>query len=111
VSAVYGEMPTACDSKYQNAQRIGALKFYFASADVKFKYLGTTVINQNLIQEVIKRRLISGNSCYHFVKILLVSRSLAKNFKIRIFKTIILPVVLYGCGTWSLPLREEHRAI
>jgi hypothetical protein len=33
----------------------------------------------------------------------------AKNLKIRIYKTIILPVVLYGCETWSLALREEHR--
>jgi hypothetical protein len=34
---------------------------------------------------------------------------LSKNIKIRIYKTIILPVVLYGCETWSLTLREEHR--
>jgi hypothetical protein len=34
---------------------------------------------------------------------------LSKNTKIRIHKTIILPVVLYGCETWSLTLREEHR--
>jgi hypothetical protein len=34
---------------------------------------------------------------------------LSKNIKIRIHKTIILPVVLYGCETWSLTLREEHR--
>jgi hypothetical protein len=32
-----------------------------------------------------------------------------KNLKIRIYKTIILPVVLYGCDSWSLILREEHR--
>jgi hypothetical protein len=32
-----------------------------------------------------------------------------KNIKIRIYKTIILPVVLYGCETWSLTLREKHR--
>jgi hypothetical protein len=32
-----------------------------------------------------------------------------KNLKIRIYKTIILPVVLYGCETWSLTLREEDR--
>jgi hypothetical protein len=32
-----------------------------------------------------------------------------KNLIIRIYKTIILPVVLYGCETWSLTLREEHR--
>jgi hypothetical protein len=38
-----------------------------------------------------------------------VSRLLSKNIKIRIYKSIILPVVLYGCETWFLPLREEHR--
>jgi hypothetical protein len=34
---------------------------------------------------------------------------LSKNIKIKIYRTIILPVVLYGCETWSLILREEHR--
>jgi hypothetical protein len=75
----------------------------------QFKYLGTTVTNQNLIQEEIKRRLNSGNDCYHSVQTLLSSRLLSKNLKLRIYKTIILPVVLYGCETWSLTLREEHR--
>jgi hypothetical protein len=74
----------------------------------QFKYLGTTVTNQNLIQEEIKRRLNSGNACYHLVQNLLSSR-LSKNLKIRIYKTIILPLVLYGCETWSLTLRKEHR--
>jgi hypothetical protein len=71
--------------------------------------LGTTVTNQNFIQEEIKRRLNSGNACYHSVQNLLSSRLLSKNLKIRIYTTIILPVVLYGCETWSLTLREEHR--
>jgi hypothetical protein len=39
----------------------------------------------------------------------LSSRLLSKDIKIRIYKTIILPVVLYWCETWSLTLREEHR--
>jgi hypothetical protein len=39
----------------------------------------------------------------------LASRLLSKNIKVRIYKTIILPVILYGCETWSLTLREEHR--
>jgi hypothetical protein len=43
------------------------------------------------------------------VQNLLSSRLLSKNIKIRIYKSIILPVVLYGCETWSLTLREEHR--
>ena len=34
---------------------------------------------------------------------------LSQNLKIKIYRTIILPVVLYGCETWSLTLREEHR--
>jgi hypothetical protein len=69
----------------------------------------TTVRNQNLIQEEIKRRLKSGNAWYHSVQNLLSSRLLSRNVNIRIYKTIILPVVLYGCETWSLTLREEHR--
>jgi hypothetical protein len=40
---------------------------------------------------------------------LLTSQLLSKNLKIRIYKTRILPVVLYGCETWSLTLREEYR--
>jgi hypothetical protein len=62
-----------------------------------------------LIQEEIKKRLNSGNDCYHSVQNLLSSRLLSKNLKIRIYKTIILPVVLYGCETWPLTLREELR--
>jgi hypothetical protein len=61
-----------------------------------------------LVQEEIKRILDSGNACYHSVQNPLSSRLLSKSVKIRIYKTIILPVVLYGCETWSLTLREEH---
>jgi hypothetical protein len=46
--------------------------------------------------------------CYHSVQSLLPSRLLSKNIKIRVYKTLIFPVVLYGCETWSLTLREEH---
>ena len=75
----------------------------------EFKYLGTTLTNQNSIQEEIKRRLKLGNVCYHSVQNLLFSSLLSKNLKIKIYRIIILPVVLYGFETWSLTLREEHR--
>jgi hypothetical protein len=75
----------------------------------KFKYLGTTLTDQNCITEEIKSRLNSGNACYHSVQSLLSSRLLSRNVQVKIYKTIILPVVLYGCETWSLTLREEHR--
>ena len=75
----------------------------------EFKYLGTTLTNQNSIPEEIKSRLRSVNACYHSVQNLLSSRLLSKNYKIKIYRTIILPVVLYGCETWSLTLREERK--
>jgi hypothetical protein len=75
----------------------------------QFRYLGTTVTIQNLIQEEIKRRLNLGNACYHSVQKLSSSRLLSKNINIRIYKSKILPVVLYECETWSLTLMEEHR--
>ena len=63
--------------------------------------------NQNSILEEIKCRLKAGNS--YSVQTLLSSRLLSKNLKIKIYKTIILSMVLYGCETWSLTLKEECR--
>ena len=61
------------------------------------------------IQEEIKSRLKSGNACYHSVQNLLSYSLLSKNIKIKMYRTVVLPFVLYGCGTWSLTLREERR--
>jgi hypothetical protein len=76
----------------------------------QFRYLGTSVTNQNVILEKIERRLNSvQHACYHSVQNLLCSHLLFKNIKIRIYKTILLPVALYGSETWCLTLREEQR--
>jgi hypothetical protein len=75
----------------------------------QFKYLETTVTNQNLIQEEIKRRFNSVNACYHSAQNLLSSRLLTKSVKMRIYKATVLPAVLYGCETWSVTLREDHK--
>jgi len=63
----------------------------------QFKYVETNLLNQNSIQEEIKSRLKSGNAWYHLVQNLVSSTLLSKNIKIKIYRTIILPVVLYGC--------------
>jgi hypothetical protein len=70
----------------------------------KFKYLGTTLTDQNHMHGEVNSRLNSGNACYHSVHSLLSSRLLSRNVKVKIHRTTILPGVLYGCETWSLKL-------
>jgi hypothetical protein len=98
-------------SHHKNAGKYRDIKIASRSFEnvAQFKCLGTTVTNQNLNKEEIRKRLKSGIACYISVQNLLSSRLLSKNVKIGIYKTIILPVVLYGCETWSLILREKHR--
>ena len=98
-------------SRDQNAGRIQSLRIDNSTFErvEGFKYLGTTLTNQNSIAEEIRSRMSSGNACYHSVQKLLSSRLLSKNLKIKIYRTKILPVVLYGCETWSLTLREERK--
>jgi hypothetical protein len=67
-----------------------------------------TVTNQNCIHEEIKRRLKSGNDCCHAVQNLSSSRLLSKDLKMKMYKTLISYVVLYGCEPWSLTLRKIH---
>ena len=75
----------------------------------KIRYLGVTVTNTNDMREGIKRIINMGNACYYSHEKILSSRLLSKKLKVKTYKTIVLPVVLYGCETWSLILREEHR--
>jgi len=94
-------------SRDQNAGRNHSKKVDNISIErvEELNYLGTTLTNQNSVQEEIKSRLKLGNACYYPVQNLLSSRLLSKNLKIKIYRIIILPVVLYG----SLTLREERR--
>jgi len=75
----------------------------------EFKYLGTILRDQNSIQEE-KKRLKSGNASYHSVHNLLSSSLPIKNLNNnKTYRTIILPVVVYGCEPWSLTMRDERR--
>ncbi|KAJ4448596.1 hypothetical protein ANN_10615, partial [Periplaneta americana] len=95
----------------QNIVRNGNIKIGNLSFEKveKFKYLAATVTNINGTREEIKRRINVGNACYYSVEKLLSSSLLSKNLKVRIYKTVILPVLLHSCETWTLTLREEHR--
>jgi hypothetical protein len=73
----------------------------------EYKYLGTKATNQNYTNEAINSRLNSGDACYHsFIFCLPVS---SERINIKIYKSIISHIVLYGFGTWSFPLREEDK--
>jgi hypothetical protein len=98
-------------SRDQNAGRSYRMKTDNSSFErvEEFKYFGTKLTNRNSIQEEIRRRLKLGNACYYSVQNLLSSSLLSKKLKFKIYRTIILPVVLYGYETWSLTLREERR--
>ena len=100
-------------SRDHNAERSHNIKIDKSSFErvEEFKYLGTTLTNQNSIEEEFKSRLRSGSACCLSLQNLLSSSLLSKNLKIKIYRTIILPIVLYGCETWSLTLREERRLI
>ena len=75
----------------------------------QFKYIGRNLTDHISIQEDIKSKLRSGNVCYRLVQNLLFFSLLFKNLKIKIYRNIILSVVLYGSETWSLALRDERR--
>jgi hypothetical protein len=77
-------------SHHQNVGQNRDIKIANKSSEnvAQFRYLGITVTNRNLIHEEIKRRLNSGNTCYHSVQNLLSSCMLPKNVNIRIYKTI-----------------------
>ncbi|KAJ4433527.1 hypothetical protein ANN_15836, partial [Periplaneta americana] len=98
-------------SRDENIVRNGNIKIGHLSFEEveKLKYLGATVTNINDTREEIKHRINMGNACYYSFEKLLSSSLLSTNLKVRIYKTVILPVVLYGCETWTLTLREEHR--
>jgi hypothetical protein len=75
----------------------------------KFKYFGIIVTKQNCIHKEIKTKFNSDNACCLLVLNLLSSHLIFKNLKIKIYKTIMLLVVLYGCETWSVTVREGCR--
>jgi hypothetical protein len=98
-------------SRYQKAGQKHSIRRVNRSFEdvAKFKYLGATLTDQNCMQEEIKRKLNLVNACFHLLRRLLSSCLLCRNVKVKIHKTIILPVVLYGCENWFFILTEEHR--
>jgi hypothetical protein len=89
-------------SRSQKIGRKHSIKIGYRSFEgvAKFKYLGTTLTDENCMYKEIKSTLNWVNACYHPVQSLLSSRLLSRNVKVKIYKTIILPVVLNECETY-----------
>jgi hypothetical protein len=98
-------MSTDQTAELGHSTKIGKSPF---EREEEFGNVGTTLANQNFMQEEIKGRLKLGNVCYHSVQNLLSSSLLSKNLKTKKYRILILPI-LYWCATWSLTLRVEHR--
>jgi hypothetical protein len=82
---------------------------FYITQQFKADYFGKALTSRNSIQEEIKSRLKKGNACYQSMQNVLYCSLISKNIKIKIYRTVILPVVLSGCETWPLKLREEHK--
>jgi hypothetical protein len=74
----------------------GAVGTRYVSTEAGYRFRKQTVLKTYFIYLMLP---FSGNACYYSVQNRLSSRLLSKNVKVRIYKAIILPVVLYGCET------------
>jgi hypothetical protein len=101
-------MITSCHQNSGQNQNVRIANELFENV-AKFRYLGITLTNHNDINDEINGILNSRNACYNSVQSFFVFPSHVKKLKMKIYKTIILPVVLYGCENWFLTLREECR--
>jgi hypothetical protein len=92
-------------SRDQNAGRSHNIQTDSSSLELveHFEHLGRTLTNQYSIQEELKRRLKSGNACYHSVHNFMSTSLLPEKFRDK-----SMPVVLYGCADLSLTLREKR---
>jgi hypothetical protein len=72
-----------------------------------FRYMGTTLTDQNCMHRKINRRRNSGNACYHLVQSLLSSRLLSSNLKVKIHRAVILPVLYMGMELGLLHIEKS----
>jgi hypothetical protein len=67
----------------------------------KFRYVGALINSINLISVEIKSRITADNRCFYSLKLIFRSRTKSKAVKIKIHKTMVKPVAVYGSETWE----------
>ena len=77
----------------------------------EFSYLGSQFNQTNSTNSEIQTRILSGNRCYYVYEKLMKSKALNISSKLKIYKSLIRPVVTYGCDAWTLTTRDEQYLI
>ncbi|KAI5639582.1 reverse transcriptase (RNA-dependent DNA polymerase) domain-containing protein [Phthorimaea operculella] len=77
----------------------------------KFKYLGCTVTDTNQREDEINIRIQNALRCSAALHKVLTSKLISRRTKVRIYKTVIRPILMYGCETWTLTLKEEENLL
>lgn len=94
----------------KNGSRVGqniTMDNYNFEVVQSFKYLGSILNVTNDIEEEIKMRITQGNRCFFALKHLFRSSLVSRATKLRLYKTIIRPIVMYGSETWPLATKHE----
>lgn len=94
------------NTRVRSPQNITIADFNFEGVE-NFKYLGILLRNDNSMHHCVQDRIRAGNACYFAHKKLLQSKLLSKKLKTSLYKTIIRPIVTYGCEVWSLTTTDE----
>lgn len=73
-----------------------------------FKYLGSLITTDNNKSDEIKARIAAGNRSYYALLKIFKSRSLSRNLKIKVYRSVVKPVVTYGSEAWTLTVTDEE---
>lgn len=101
-----------CINKTTRRDRIGqnvTINNYNFERVQRFKYLGAVITDDNDVTEEIKSRIQSGNRCLFALDKLIKSRNLTRSSKIKIYKSIVRPVLTYGSETWTMTKANEEK--
>jgi len=90
-----------CTRKQHKENKLEIDNMSFESVQ-SFKYLGSTVNQNNTIEEEIKERLIAGNKAFYANQKMFQNKLLSKKSKLKLYWTLIRPIVTYACETWVL---------
>ena len=77
-------------------------KWKWLWSNISFKNLGSNITQNNNVTLEIQERIASGNRCFYALSKIMKARYISKKLKIRVYKTIIKPIVVYGSESWTL---------